>query len=87
MTQDEFNWDTISTDEFIERGGVWRARALSAEKQVAELERWKAEATTLLNIIYDYTNNHPECKAGMSQVQFAVDRASQYDELIQKKSA
>lgn len=33
---DNATWDRMEPDEFIERGGFWRARALAAEKALKE---------------------------------------------------
>ena len=33
-------WNNMNPEEFRERGGIWRARALAAEKALGESVRW-----------------------------------------------
>jgi hypothetical protein len=51
----------------------------AAEREVAEMKRWKAEAIRLLSKIDDYADDHPGIKLGMNKVDFTIDRAMSFD--------
>lgn len=48
-------------------------------------ERIISEYKQLMNIIYSYAERHPHIRLGESMVQFTVDRAKKYDELLAGK--
>jgi hypothetical protein len=51
------------------------------QQEYEALQRWKEEAKTLLNPIFEYAEKHPDMKIGGSMTEFVINRCKEYDKL------
>lgn len=63
------------------------AGSAEGEKEYSDMDKSRVlrEATSLLDIVHEYTQHHTDIKVGDSMVRFTVERAKKYDELIAKE--
>jgi hypothetical protein len=61
--------------------GEWKEKLHLLQQEYEALQRWKEEAKTLLNPIFEYAQDHPDMKIGGSMVEFVLNGCKEYDKL------
>lgn len=62
----------------------YKAGATAWAELVEALEKWKAEATILLDPLIAYGQAHPEIKLGACCTEFILNRAKRYDAILER---
>lgn len=84
VSQYRSDHDFIFQIDGSEIENIYTAGATPWAEEVERLERWKSEASQLLDPLISYGQKHPDIKLGTSCTEFVLNRAKAYDALLEK---
>lgn len=84
VSQYRSDHDFIFQIDGSEIENIYTAGATPWAEEVERLERWKSEASQLLDPLISYGQSHPDIKLGTGCTEFVLNRAKAYDALLEK---